>query len=339
MAGCKLIVLRDISTDICEAELMKIYRLLQHYAREGISFLYIDFHFEGLQQICDKVALMSNGRIIKVLQGESLKPESLYAYTGAYIGRVRQKIHRPEPSRREDGSLFQVKNISGEMINGLSFSVSSGECVVLQNVDIQVFGELLDILGGEAALRGGEMLIDGKTADLNMGGDIAVIQELPTKTMLFNELCYFDNLCFQLDRRMPEIWRDAKVREGIRREYAGILGSDVFDMRVDALTETQKYQLVYTRIALQNPKVVFCVQPFRRADMELRMHIMELLRMLLDKGIALVILTVNLADCLTLADKLIRIRRDQPEEIYSRGEFSEIPISAPWIDLYSESEL
>ena len=76
---------------------------------------------------------------------------------------------------------------------------------------------------------------------------------------------------------------------------------------------------------------------FRRADIELRMHIMDLMRMLLDKGVALVIITVNLADSLSLADKLIRIRRNKPEEVYTRDEFSSMPVSAPWIDLYREA--
>jgi len=56
-----------------------------------------------------------------------------------------------------------------------------------------------------------------------------------------------------------------------------------------------------------------------------------------DKGIALVILTVNLADSLSVADMVIRIHREKPEEVYTRGDFSEIPVSAPWIDLYRQS--
>jgi ribose transport system ATP-binding protein len=337
MAGCKLIVLREISAEICESELKKIHLLLRHYVKEGISFLYIDFHFEELQQICDKVALMSNGRIIKILQGETVTPESLYTYTGTYIGKVKQQITRSNSVKNKGDSLLQVKNISEGMIQGLNFTVSSGECVVLQNVDTQVSGELLSILSGITTPENGEMLLNNKPVTPEMGGDIAVIQELPTKTMIFNELNYFDNLCFLLDRHIPEIWRYSGVQEGIMREFSEMLGKDIFDKRVDSLSELQKYVLVYLRIALQKPKIVYCVQPFRRADIELRMHIVELMRMLLDKGVALVIITSNLADSLSIADKLVRIRRSKPEEVYTRDEFSSMPVSAPWIDLYREA--
>ena len=325
LSGSRLIVLRDISADISEAELEKIHLLLRHYAREGISFLYIDYHFEALQKICDKVALMSNGRIIKNLHGESLTPESLFAYPGAYFAKVRQDIYQHDMTKKNGSSLFLANKISGELINGLSFSVTSGECVVIQNLDLQVFGEILSILSGKTVLKSGEMLIDGKPVSFEMGGEIGIIQEQPAKTMLFSELSYLDNLCFLLDRRLPEIWRNSGLREGVRREYGDILGADVFNRRINMLSEAQKYDLVYSRIALQNPKVVFCVQPFRGADIELRMHILELMKMLLEKGVALVILTVNLADSLSLANKLIRIHRDKPEEVYKRNEFPTMP--------------
>ena len=324
-AGCRLIVLTDISANMCEAELLKIHVLLRRYAGEGISFLYIDYNFEELRRVCAKVALMSNGRIAKLLRANELTQESLGKYTRAYNEKIRRQVSLPAYDKYSPGSLFEIKGLSGELIDNLNFSVSSGECVALQNVDEQVFGELLSIIGGGAAPKKGEILIDGKPAALRAGGDISVISDLPTKTMLFNELSYFDNLCFLLDGRLPEIWRDGRLRAGVRREYSAILGEGVFDARIDTLSETQKYYLVYTRIAIRKPKVVFCVQPFRRADMELRVHITGLMRMLLDKGAALVVLAVGLADSLPLADRLIRIRKGLPEEVCGRGEFATMP--------------
>ena len=368
-AGCKLLVLTDISANVCEAEILKIHSLLKRYAGEGISFLYADYHFEELSRVCDKVALMSGGRIIKLLQGDELTPESLNKYTLLQNGAERRRTygfdaaaqqtvslaaaaqqkgtHATAAARQADAPtaasnapitasaaipamtgrrpLLEVRNLTGALIDGLSFSAGCGECVVLQNVDEQVFGELLSIISGAVKPRKGDVLIDGKPlAPSDMGGDLAIIQDLPTKTMLFYEMSYFDNLCFLLDRRLPEIWRDDGVREGVRREYAGTLGDAVFDARIDDLSETQKYYLVYTRVAIQKPKAVFCVQPFRRADMELRTHITGLMRMLLNNGAALVVLAENLAGSLPLADKLLRIRKDMPAEVYSRGDFRAI---------------
>ena len=56
----------------------------------------------------------------------------------------------------------------------------------------------------------------------------------------------------------------------IRTEYAPLLGAEVFDLRVNELTARQKYDLVFTRLLLQRPKVVFCIHPFKKAEVSIR---------------------------------------------------------------------
>lgn len=336
VAGCRLIVLRELNSDICEEELKKIHRLLRHYAGQGISFLYVGFHYEELSPICDRVALMSNGRVLKVLNCKETTPEALEACSNVFSGKVKRQMESDERALMERPCVFEARDIRGAHIHHLSFTAAAGECVVVQSVDDHIFGELLEIFTGNEAVKAGSMLLEGRKVLPGSNKEIAVIQELPTKSMLFYEMNYLDNLCICLDHRLPEIWRDPSVREGIRREFAPLLGQDVFDQRVSMLSEMQKYELVYARIAIQKPKVVFCVQPFRRADMELRMHIWEQVKMLLDKKIAVVILAINLADSLSLSDKLIRVHKDEPEEVYLRSEFAAIPISAPWMNLYQK---
>ena len=153
--------------------------------------------------------------------------------------------------------------------------------------------------------------------------------------MVFPGLNYLENLCFTMDHRMKALWRSGRVKRGLRRAYAEWLGEDLLDHRVEDLTEAERCELVYRRILLQRPDVVFCVQPFRMADVALRMSIWRLLEELLDRGVAVVILAVNLADSLSLADRLIRVRHGQPQEAFDRVRFSELPADAPWRSLVS----
>ena len=85
------------------------------------------------------------------------------------------------------------------------------------------------------------------------------------QTMLFSNLSYLDNLCFTLDHRFHDVWLTNKIKKSLRQEYAELLGEEVFDLRVEELSHKQKYDPIYMRILVQNPKVVFCVQPFKRA--------------------------------------------------------------------------
>ena len=63
------------------------------------------------------------------------------------------------------------------------------------------------------------------------------------------------------------------------------------------------------RILLEKPEVVFMVQPFKHAGTPHRMQVWELQTLLLERGISIVILAMNMSDSLTIADRVIRISR------------------------------
>lgn len=109
-------------------------------------------------------------------------------------------------------------------------------------------------------------------------------------------------------------------------------------MQIDELTEQQKYQLVYTRILLQKPKVVICIQPFKGADFPNRVYVWKMLEQLLDKGMTVIILAVNLADSLSLADRLIRVGGDGTVEEIRKEKFGTLSAATPWLKLYREED-
>lgn len=101
LGGCRLIVLREVSTFISDADLSRLHAIIRKFAQEGISFLYIGYHFEELREICDRTALLMNGMIPKVLlRGEPLFPaESLTTswYGARWRGRRARAPQRKPP--------------------------------------------------------------------------------------------------------------------------------------------------------------------------------------------------------------------------------------------------
>lgn len=333
VAGSRLIVLNEISTLINEAELGKLHAILRHYAAEGVSFLYVCFHFEELLQISDRTALMMQGRVVKLLEGGEMIPQSLLPYSAAYEQMVASQLARG--AHQIGGEVFSAR-LPEAAVGGLAFSVRAGECLVLQDLDNHFIDGFLGVLSGAHPPQGTRLLLCGRPFRPGHDRRLAVIQDQPGRTMVFPGLNYLENLCFTMDHRIPSLWRSGRVKRGLRRAYTEWLGPDLLERRVEDLTETERCELVYRRILLQRPDVVFCVQPFRMADVAMRMSIWRLLEELLDRGVAVVILAVNLADSLSLADRLIRVRRGQPQEAFDRVHFNDLPADVPWRSLYQE---
>lgn len=318
LGGCRLIVLREVSTFISNADLSRLHDIIRKMAQEGISFLYIGYHFEELQQLCDRTALLMNGTIPKVL----LRGEPLPHSGEPYCQLAQSQAEPRESPFVAQQAVFQASHVTGGKVCDLSFSVRPGECVVLQDLNNQIFGDLLDLLTGQRHLEKGQFLMGGAPFMPASTREIAVLLEHACTSMLFEEMSVLDNLCFTLDHRLPEVWSSSRLRYGIEQECAELLDPKVFSLLPGQLTTAQKYDLIYARILLQKPKVVFCVQPFQGADMELRMRIWKHLERLMKQGAALVILAVNLADSLSLAHQLIRIHQGGAYEYYNRENFA-----------------
>ena len=105
-------------------------------------------------------------------------------------------------------------------------------------------------------------------------------------------------------------------------------------MPVAELSEKQKYQLVYTRVLLQKPEILLCIQPFRGADLAHRMFIWSMLEKFLDKGISVVILSLNLSDSLAMADRLLILGENGEKREIARENFDKITSPVPWLHMY-----
>ncbi len=333
--GCRLAILWDVCTFVSPYELHKLHRILRKCLSDGISFLYISPHFEEAEELCGRTLCMVNGQIIKSLgQGHPWPNAFPFFCNQEYFDLVRDQITKHQ--RSDDAPIaFEARELCSTNLTGLSFQVRQGECLVVQDMDDRVAAELLRILQGDSAYTG-RLLVGGGPLKGKHSRRIAIVQELATKTMLFPQMSYLDNLCFTLDHRIRRIWRSEQRKWGICRDLEPVLGRDVFDKPIASLTEKEKYDLVYTRVLLQRPEVVFCVFPFKNTDGNTRMHICEMMERLLKRGIAVVILAVNLADSLALADRVLQIQDGREIRQYLPEDFTSLPNSTPWRRLYED---
>ena len=323
VAGNHLIVLEEIGALISDRELEQLHQILHHYAEKGFSFLYISPHFEEEKNFCDRVSFLTNGRIWKVIPKEMMKNQTWEIYDYNHYNMEYNQMVRFHLEKREregtERELYIVWRFFSEAISrNIEFPVYKGEYLAIQIHENKILQEMIEKL----------------QTDIIKDEKAAIIQESPTSSMIFHGLSYMDNLCMSLSRRMGNIWKNNSIRGSIRREYENILGEEAFDMKVENLSEKQKYQLIYSRVMLQNPQIVYCIKPFKGADLAHLIYIWKLLEMLLDRGITVVDISLNLSDSLSLADRLLMIEHDGIVREIPKENFAFVPRKVPWGTFY-----
>lgn len=323
MMGCRLIVVTDLSEFMSQRELEQFHRRLTVLKEKGMSFLYVCNHHEEAFKISDRVSLYSSGRIKKVFEKEEM--------TDAAIAPYIMKFDELTVRRRaaEVDTKLEFKEVSAGRLRGLSFHIKGGECLTVLDTDNRAQEEIVRIMAGETPILSGDILYEGRhyrpdrEKDFLKSG-IAVIPENPTKTFLFQEQSYMENLTFLLDRKLDKnILKNAYIKS-VRREYEELSKGGVDAADLQKLTIRQRYGLVYFRVLLYRPRLAILVQPVAYGDMICRRYILELINMLKEAGITVLILAGSISDNLYVSDRLVVLKDGKTVGEFAQNEFERI---------------
>lgn len=319
--GVKLIIVNHISNVLSASDLEAFKQLILKLVQKDYSILYIGYHHEDVFSVCDRVALMQEGKVIKVFEKDERKDKNILPFT---ISFEETTISNTQSTIKKK---IIFKNISTGNLKDLSFEIMKGECVVLYDRNNKVPNDILQCLSGESELKDGtieveEHILFSKNQKKIQQSDITMIGENATRSMIFRDMSYIDNLCFLIGHKTNSSRISSKVKRSIQKEFYSELGDDLYKSNIRGLEKKSLYNLIYYRIYLLNPQIVFIAQPFSDADMYVRRHIIELIRTLKRKGIAVVILAVSISDSLYVADKLILIENGTKKQEYLPESFS-----------------
>ena len=302
--GVKLMIMEDIGNILSASDLEKMKKIMTQLIRKDYSVLYIGRHHEELFTFCTRVIFMKDGQAVKLFENSELTDEKAKQYTISF--------EDPAAGKLGEGRQASIhfENIHTDSVNELSFSMNSGECVVLFDNTSRIPFDFIDSFRDSGTGISGRIESAGFSCsmrDINryIGHEIAVINENPTETMLFYDMSFIDNLCFLLDRKVNISNISSRLKKSIQKEYEPAIGKSIYTYDINSLGKESLYDLVYYRVHLLNPYIVFIIQPFANADMYLRRHITHLIRVLKRRGIAVVILAVSISDSLFSSDRLI----------------------------------
>ncbi len=323
--GAQLIVLDDLANLMTQEELATFQRLLKHYAQAGIAFLYVAGNHQELFAVCERLILFEKGRALRVVRKKDFSPDLLNPYRLPYTPPT-----QPASSSQGDSQgVFRCEGLKTNSLAGLSFTVQGGECLTILDPAKGGIQDLADVITGNLKPLRGKFSVEGKTVPLPSKQSlllqgIAYIPEDPVPKSLFFDYSYMENLTFLLDRKLGRSLVRRQILQFIQDEFRELAedavdAPDLWGLEMNAL-----YSLVYFRILLFKPKVVFIMQPFAHADMQLSACIVGLINLLKQNGLAVVLLSASLADARAVTDRLLTLNGKEFIESLSKDTIADI---------------
>jgi D-xylose transport system ATP-binding protein len=233
--------------------------------------------------------------------------------------------------------VFAVEGVSKSFgsvhaLDGVDFEVHSGEVVALVGDNGAGKSTLVKVMSGIYRPDSGRLLFEGRPvtiarpSDATRLGIAAVHQDLA----LADNLDVVENLFLGRELIAPGLGRvlralDETGMEQRTRDLLAGLAVTIPNVRAEVGTMSggQRQQVAIARPLLADPRVVILDEPTAALGVRQTAQVLDLIRQLRAQGQGVVVISHNLADVFSVADRIVVLRLGQEAGDFQADEVSE----------------
>lgn len=317
----RLLILDEPTAVLTPQEVEEFFAILRRMRGQGKTVVIITHKLAEVLAISDEVTVMRDGRVVGGLQTKDTNAAEL-----ARLMVGREVLLRVEKTDASPGNAeLIVRNLSvtareGKAVDNVSFEVRKGEIVGIAGVEGNGQTELIEALAGlvDASRITGEIKLEDR--DITREGSrirrelhIAHIPEDRHRRGLLLEFDLAENSILGVHYRKPIVaYAGFLDQQAIRSRANEIIeGFDVrpanADLPARALSGGNQQKLIIGREFKVDPKLLLVSQPTRGVDIGAIEFIHRKLVGLRDAGCAVLLVSAELEEVTSLADRLLII--------------------------------
>ncbi len=314
----KLLIMDEPTSVLTPQEVEQLFRTLRQLAAEGCSILYISHKLDEIKALCGTATVLRQGRVVDECDP---RRETAASMASMMIGSELKTLAGKEGRTLGDPRLtvealdLASSEAFGVDLRKISFEVRAGEIFGIAGVAGNGQNELLMALSGErVAGRPEAVRIDGRPvgrsgarARRDLG--LACIPEERNGHAAVPAMSLIENAILSGYRRMGLV-ASGFIRAAAARAYAGqvvecfnVVTSGV-EHAASSLSGGNLQKFIVGREVLQTPGVLVASQPTWGVDAGAATAIHQALLDLAAKGAALLVISQDLDELMTLSDRM-----------------------------------
>jgi simple sugar transport system ATP-binding protein len=351
--NAKVLILDEPTSTLTPIEIERMFPKLRLLADEGASIVFITHHLEEVVRWADRITVLRHGERVGTLRPrETTTAELARMMVGRDVTLMRvvagerrldsadHEVGAPEAGGPvTDGSVREVLSVDGLTVRGdrgipalreVSFSVAAGEILAIAGVEGNGQPELEEALFGLRPLRTGTVRLEGRDlaraeADERLRAGLALVPSDRYRRGVIRELTVAENLVLDRIGEAPFATRRGidrsaiadHARELIRRYSIRVFGPE---QRAGTLSGGNAQRLVLARTLSRDLRCLIAAQPTRGLDVGAIEFVWEQLAAARDRGVAIVLISTDLDEVMTLADRCSVIYRGRFVASWAREE-------------------
>jgi simple sugar transport system ATP-binding protein len=307
-----VIIMDEPTSALTRREVRNLFHIVQAVRQKGVSFIFVTHKLEEIYEICDRVTVLRNGRVVTIGPiSEFTTAQLSEAITGRRI--QIERLQPPEPDR-DKPSILEVQDLTREPeYRQVTFRLWPGEILGLTGLLGSGRSELALSLSGKNRPGSGRIRFLGspfwpRSVYATQRRGIAYVPEDRLSEGIFLEQTILDNLLIaNLEKRCRNGLLDfAKLRSD-GEEYIRQLRVKARDGRdaVQTLSGGNQQRVLIARYLDLNPKILILNGPTIGVDVGSKRDIHQLIANLAGQGTAIIVVSDDLPELLAISHRVL----------------------------------
>jgi ABC-type sugar transport system ATPase subunit len=309
----RLLVLDEPTSTLTETETATLFRVIRRLRQRGVGIIYISHRMAEVFALSDRITVLRDGEYQGTFQNGEVSEDQLISRMVGREFRI-----RPRDERRpvvESPPALEIRQLSdAHLLREVSLVARAGEITGLAGLAGSGRTELALAVFGARPITHGEILVRGRPLTIRSPGEairagIGYLPEDRKDAGLFLEMSITQNYgAAGLDRFGSWWMADEQMEQESLAAAVRLRLSNLSVRAVQELSGGNQQKVMLARWLLVRPPIFIADEPTRGIDIGAKTEVHQLLRELASEGAAVILISSELPEVLSLADRILVMR-------------------------------
>lgn len=327
--NAKMIIMDEPTSALSRHEVERLYEIIEDLKQKGVAIMFVGHKMDELFHVADRFTVFRDGKYVDTVEAASVTDQDLIAMM---VGRrIEAKCYGR--SGEKGSEILKVEKLSKRgNFKDVSFSVKQGEVLGVTGLVGAGRSELMQAIFGLSSIDTGTIRMSGKEVHIKSPSDalklgLAYIPESrQTQGLVLKKSIRENILLPQLARYTNKlgILNIAKMQDAANEwiEMLDVRPRDPDNLAL-ALSGGNQQKVVLAKWISTNAKVLIVDEPTNGVDVGAKDEIHKILRSLADKGTAVIVISSEMEEILSISDRIMVMRHGRISGFLDNADLSQ----------------